>query len=114
MIARILEMHNVEAAGMALAIGNYTDAAHVVAASDHCGVADLELDECADFPSVKLILDRVVGTNEGIGVADGAAVVRYNVRDSLAADLELLDFAELVLRTLSWMRLTLASSSLMR
>lgn len=90
-------MHNVESARMALTMSNYTDAAHVVAASDHCGVAGFKFNECADLSRVKLVLDGVVGTDHGIRVADSAAVMRYNVGNPLVADLELLDFAELVL-----------------
>lgn len=45
---------------------------------------------------LKVELDRVVNSDDGVGVSDGPSVVSDDVGDSLRAELDLSDLAELV------------------
>jgi len=94
----VLHVHNVKAAGMALAVDNGTNTTHVVAASDKAEVAGVELDVVNNLARLDLNEDGVVGLDSGVRVADGTAVVGDEVGNTLGAGANLLDPAELELR----------------
>jgi hypothetical protein len=66
-------------------------------ASHH--VADVKLDEVHDLVGLQIDLDGVVGLDERVGVADGAAVVGVQVGDAFLAKLNRPHLAELELHT---------------
>lgn len=57
----------------------------------------VKLDEVCDLASVQVDANCVIDLDEGVWVADGAGVVGNQVGDSLGANDDLLDFAQLVL-----------------
>ena len=79
------------------AVDEGADAAHVTATSAEHKDASVELDVLGHAASLEVNLDRVVDLDVGVGVADGAAVVRHNVRHALGANLGAGDLAQLVL-----------------
>lgn len=68
-------------------------------ASHHDHVADVKLDEVHDLVGLQIDLDGVVGLDERVGVADGAAVVGVQVGDAFLAKLNRPHLAELELHT---------------
>jgi hypothetical protein len=66
-------------------------------ASHH--VADVKLDEVHNLVGLQINLDGVVGLDERVGVADGAAVVGVQVGDAFLAKLNRPHLAELELHT---------------
>jgi hypothetical protein len=68
-------------------------------ASHHDHVADVKLDEVHNLVSLQIDLDGVVGLDERIGIADGAAVVGVQVGDAFLAKLNRPHLAELELHT---------------
>lgn len=93
----VLHVHNVETTVVTLAVSDDTDTSHVATTSDHGDDTGIEADELADLAGGEVDLDGVVDTDGGIGIADGAGIVRDEVRDALLAELDTLDLAELVL-----------------
>lgn len=89
-------MNNVEATLVSLTVGDGADSAHVSTTGGHDDVSVLKLDERVDLAGGKVDLDGVVDLDGGIGVPDGSAVVGDKVGDSLLAELDTLDLAELV------------------
>ena len=89
-------MDNIKASNVLLAVHNDTSTTHVTTTSDHDNVASVELDEVGDLAGLELELDGVVDLDEGVGVADGAAVVGDDVWDTLGANTGLADLKELV------------------
>lgn len=59
----------------------------------------IELDEVGDLAGLQVNANCVVDLDEGVGVADGAGIMRHQVGDSFGADDDLLDFAQFVLQT---------------
>lgn len=57
----------------------------------------VKLDEICDLAGVQVDANGIVDLNEGVRVADGAGIVGHQVGDSLGANDNLLDFAQLVL-----------------
>lgn len=82
---------------MALTVDNGADTADAVSTSDHGDVTGLELDEGLDLASLEVQADGVVGADQRIGVADGAAVVGDDEGDTLGTNLHLANLAELIL-----------------
>lgn len=76
----ILQVNDVEAAWMTIAVSNDTDATQVVAAGDHGSVADGELGEGLDLAGLEIELDGVVNADVRVRVANSATVVCNNVR----------------------------------
>jgi hypothetical protein len=68
-------------------------------ASHHDHVADVKLDEVHDLVGLQIDLDGVVGLDERVGVANGAAVVCVQVADAFLAKLNRPHLAELELHT---------------
>ena len=89
-------MHDVEIPNVLLAVHDDTRAAHVATTGDHDDVAGIELHVVGDLAGLELVLDGVVHLDEGVGVADGAAVVGDDEWDTLGANTGLPDLEELV------------------
>ena len=95
-VQRVLDVDDIEASNVLLPVHNNTSPAHVTSTGDHDDVPGIELDEIGDFVLLKVELDGVVGTDEGIRVADGAAVVGDDVGHTASAKGDLADLEELV------------------
>ena len=93
-------MDDIKAAYMALTVCDDTHTAHVASTSDHDGIAGIELYKTGDLALVDIELDRVIDLDGWVGVADCAAVVGYNVRDTARTDGHLFHLAEFVGRLL--------------
>jgi hypothetical protein len=74
---------------------DYTNTADVLSAGDDAYVAHLKLGETNDLVGGNINLDGVPDLNEGIGVADGAAVVGDDIGNLAGASAEPLDAAKL-------------------
>lgn len=94
---RVLDVDDLETTNVALTVNDKTDTTNVTTASGHGNVASLELDKVDNLVVDKVEADGVVGLDQGVGVADGATVVGDDIGDTLLADQDLLDTAELVL-----------------
>jgi hypothetical protein len=66
----ILDVDNVEASVVALAVGDDTNAAHVTTTSRHGDDAGIELDEVGDLAGGQVDLDSVVDLDAGVWVTD--------------------------------------------
>ena len=93
----ILDVDDVETTIVALAVGDNTNATHVATTGNHGDGTGIETDGVGDLASGEVDLDGVVDTDAGVGVANGASIVRDEVGDALLSKLHLLDLAELVL-----------------
>ncbi len=117
-VQSILDVDNVEAAQVTLAVRDDTNTTHVAAAGDEANVASVKLDKVNNLASLQIQLDRVVDLDQRVRVADGAAVVGNQEGNALGTKLDLLDLAELVLQddsdqlnSIQYARHTLASSA---
>jgi len=88
---------NVKASNVTLAVGDDTDTTSVTTTGDHGNVTNLKLDELVELAGLQVELDGVVDLDQGIRVAEGAAIVGDDEGDALGAELDLLDLAQLVL-----------------
>lgn len=79
-------MDNIETTNVLLSVHNDTSPSHVASTGDHDNVAGIELDEVGDLAMRKIELDGVVDTDEGVGVADGAAVVGDDVGNTTVSE----------------------------
>jgi hypothetical protein len=93
----VLDVDNVEAARVALTVLDDTNTPNVAAASDCADVADLELVVLDGLARCDVYLDGVVDLDEGIRVADGAAIMGHDVRDRARTNGDLTDGADLEL-----------------
>ena len=93
-------MDNVEVTNVLLAVDDGTSTTHVTAAGDHDDVTSVEVNKVGDLVRGEVELDRVVDLDLRVGVADRAAIVGDDVRDTLGAESDLLDLEELVGRLL--------------
>jgi hypothetical protein len=84
-------------AALVLLDDSYTPGVPPVSHHDH--VADIKLDAVHDLIGLQIDLDGVVGLDERVGVADGAAVVGVQVGDAFLAKLNRPHLAELELHT---------------
>lgn len=71
--------------------------ARVTATSAEHEDASVELDKLVHATRLKVDAHSVVHLDVGVGVTDGAAIVRHNVRDTLRANLGADHLAKLVL-----------------
>jgi len=93
----VLDVDNVEGAGMSLTGHDGSHPTGVTSSGDHAQVAGVELDGVLDLAGGDVHLDAVVHPDDGVGVADGSAVSGVEVGDGIRAGLDLPDLAELVL-----------------
>ena len=95
--AGVLDVDNVEGAGMSLTGHDGSHPTGVTSSSDHAKIAGVELNSVLDLAGGDVHLDAVVHPDDGVGVADGSAVSGVEVGDGIGAGLDLPDLAELVL-----------------
>ena len=88
---------DVERTGVLLDVGHDSDTTTVSALGDHAHVAGLELDSLDDLASGDIDLDGIIGLDQRIGVADGAAIMGDNNGDLLQSDVASVDTAQLEL-----------------
>lgn len=69
-VDRVLDVHNVEASVVTLAVGDNTDTTHVTTTGDHGDDASVKLDEVGDLAGRKVNLDGVVNLDGRVRVAD--------------------------------------------
>lgn len=89
-------MDDIETTIVALTVGDDTNTTHVATTSDHGDSSSVEADEVGDLSGLNVDLDGVVDLDGGIGVTDGAGIVGDEVWNTLGAELDTLDLAELV------------------
>lgn len=65
--------------------------------SHHAKVSGLELDVIENLALVNIVSDGVVHLDQGVGIADGSAIVRHEEWNAPRASLNTLDAAQLVL-----------------
>ncbi len=94
-------MHNIEGTRMTFSVDDGSDSPQVTTTSDHAQVARIKLDEVHDLVGGNVQLNGIVNFDQRIGVTDCAAIVCSNERDSLGANLNTTNFAELVLKILN-------------
>lgn len=93
----ILNVHNIERTRMSFPVHDGSNTSSVTASSDHAQVSSLEFDGIHDFTSVDVQPDGIIGLNDGIGVANSAAIGGIQVGDILGSSLDLTDTAQFVL-----------------
>lgn len=91
-------MDDIEGSRVTLTVDDGSDSPQVTASSDHTQVARIELDEVHDLVGRDVQLDSVVHLDQGIRVADRAAIVGGQEWDSLGPGLHTANLAELVLQ----------------
>jgi len=97
----VLDVDNLEGTNVLLATNDGTDTALVLTFGDGTGGANLELDGLDTLVGGDIDLDGVVVLGERVRVPDGAAIVGGDAWDTLGADADSLDAAELELALLS-------------
>ena len=95
-VKRVLDVYNVEATNVLLAVHDDTSTAHVTTTSDHNDVSGIELHEIRDLALLKVEFDGVVDLDQRVRVTDGSAIVGDDVRNTLGAKRDLLDLKEFV------------------
>jgi hypothetical protein len=93
----ILNVDGLKGTLMLLPVLDNTNTASVPSTSHHDDVANIKLDEVNDLVGLQVNLDGVVGLDERVRVADGAAIIGVQVRDTLLAKLDRPHLAELPL-----------------
>lgn len=96
----VLDVDNVEATDVLLAVHNDTRTTPVTATGDEGEVTGVELDEVGDLALLNVEADSVVDLDRGVGVTDGTAVVGGDERNALVADRNLANLQQLVRRLL--------------
>lgn len=83
---------------MTFSAGDDTNTTQVTTTRNHANITRVELDEIVDLSSGNINLNGVVGLDQGVRVADGAAVVKHKIGNLLWSLADLLDAAQLVLQ----------------
>lgn len=96
----ILNVDGLKGSLMLLPVLDHTNTPSVAPTSHHDDVADVKLDEVNNLVGLQVELDGVVGLDEWVWVADGAAIIGVQVWDALLAELDRPDLAELELSIL--------------
>ena len=89
-------MNDIEASDVLLTVYDDTGTTHVASTGDDDDVAGVELHVVGDLAGLELVLDGVVDLDEGVGVADGAAVVGDDEWNALGTNTGLLHLEKLV------------------
>jgi hypothetical protein len=96
----ILNVDGLEGTLMLLPVLDHTNTPSVTPTSDHDNIADIKLDEVNNLVGLKVKLDGVVGLDEGVRVADGAAIIGVQVGNTLLSELDSPNLAKLELQTM--------------
>jgi len=97
----ILDVDDVETSIVTLSVSDNTNTTHVATTSDHGDNSSVEFDELGDLTSSQIDLDGIVNLDGWVWVSDCSCIVRDQEWDSALAQLNSLDFAQLVFRLLS-------------
>lgn len=89
-------MDDVETARMSFPGRDDPHSAQIVASSHHAQVTRFELDEVHDLVVDQVVADSVVDFDQRVGIADGAAVVCRQVRDTFRTHRHFSHFQQLV------------------
>jgi len=92
----ILDVDDVEASIVTLAMSDDTNTTHVTTTSDHSNDTSVELDVVLDLAGSELDLDGVVDLDGWVRVTDSSSIVRDQEWDSALAQLHSLDLSKLV------------------
>jgi hypothetical protein len=79
----ILDVDGLKAALMLLPVLDNTNTASVPPTSHHDNIANIKLDEVHNLVGLQINLDGVIGLDERVRVADGAAIIGVQVGDVL-------------------------------
>ena len=93
----VLDVDDIEGSEVPFAGNEHTNTARIASLGNHDQVAYLEGDNVNNLSSGNIELDGVVNLDEGVGKANGPAVVGGDLGDLLGANLFLGDLAELEL-----------------
>merc|ERR1711963_308326 len=93
---RILDVHDLERAGVLLAVLDHSDTPNVVPAADHRRIPSLKFDPINHLVGGKVKADCVVNLDIWVRVTQGSAVVRGGVRNSLRTPPKGPDAAQLI------------------
>jgi len=92
----ILHVNDIKTTIVSLTVGDNTNTTHVATTSNHGNSTGVEVDEFSDLSGLDIDFDSIIDTDGGVRVADGAGIVGNEIRDPLGAQLNTLDFCELV------------------
>lgn len=92
----ILDVDDVEASIVTLAVSDDANTTHVTTTSDHSNDTSVELDVVLDLACSELNLDGVVDLDGWVRVTDCSSIVRDQEWDSALAQLHSLDLSKLV------------------
>lgn len=92
----ILDVDDVETTIVALTMGDDTNTSHVTTTGSHGNGTSVELDEVSDLSSSQIDLYSIVDLDSRVRVTDRSSIVRNQEWDSAFAELNTLDFAQLV------------------
>merc|ERR1712196_202088 len=92
----ILHVHNLEGTNVLLSVSDHTNTTLVLTTSNDASSTALELDHVSGFVGFNVHLHNVMELGIGIRVADGAALVGGDVRDTLGANSHTQHTAQLV------------------
>jgi len=95
-IERILDMDDIEASNMLLAVNDDTCTTHVTTTSDHDDVAGVEGYKVGDFALLEVKLHSVIDLDGWIRITDCAPVVCNDMGDTLGAEGYFADLEEFV------------------
>ena len=91
-------MHDIESTDVLLSVHDDTRSAHVTPTSDHDNVAGVELDVVSDFALLKVELDSIVDSDQGVRITDCSAIVGDDMWDTFGTDGDPANLQELVRR----------------
>jgi len=95
-IERVLYVNNLEATNVTLAMSDDAHTANVPSSCNHARIPDLEFNDISRFACCQIQTDCIIYFNKWIGISDRPSVVSNHVRNTLGAQLNLLNFAQFV------------------
>ena len=96
MIGSILNMNNIITPMMSFTMCHHPDTTNIVTRGNHSNIPDIKLDVACDLSGLEVIADGIADFDSRVRVTDCSCVVGDEVGDSLCAELDTFDFAELV------------------
>jgi len=76
----ILDMHNVEASVVALAMRNHTNTAHVTTTGRHSNNASIELNGVGDLSGREINLNGIVHLDKRVGIPNTVSLEPFNAK----------------------------------
>ena len=93
-------MNDIMSTNMSFPPHNRTNPTHITSTSNHAHRTNIELDKVRNLAGLDIVLGGIVHPDQGIGVADGPAIVSDDVGNALVADRHLANLEKLVGRLL--------------